>query len=178
MSRLSRLIPVLALLLLVPVAACGGSAEEAAEDAANQAEEAAEDAADAMEEAAEEAADTMEEMGEQAEEMMEEEAPAEPELVGNIQISGENLEWGTPTEETAPYTWTVRVNNDTTATLDITVSFQLLDSNDGVIKTETATVRLQPAQSTTIREDGSLPYDQANNVYSYSSTYDYSIVES
>lgn len=175
MSRRNRLVLLLALLLVVPFAACG-TAEEPVENAANQAEE----AADAMEDAAENAADAMEDAGEEAAGEMEDmdAPPAEPELVGNIRLSGEELEWGTPTQETAPYTWSVRVNNDTTATLDITIRFQLLDQNDEVIKTETSTVRLQPAQSSTVRENGSLPYSQANNVYSYASTFDYSIVQS
>lgn len=170
MARPNRLpILLLLMLLVVPFAAACGAAEEPAATPAQE-----EEAAPAEEpQAAEEPAPAEEPMPEeQAAE------PQEPQLVGEIRTSGEDLEWGTPTQETAPYTWTVRVTNDTTATLDINVRFQLLDENDGVIKTETATVRLQPAQSQTIRKDGSIPYDQANNVVSFAALTDYTIVES
>lgn len=167
MARLNRLpILLLLMLLVVPFAAACAPAEEPAETPAQ--EEEAPPAEEPME-----AEEPM-----PAEEPMEPEEPAEPQLVGEIRTSGENLEWGTPTQETAPYTWTVRVTNDTTATLDINVRFQLLDENDGVIKTETATVRLAPAESQTIRENGSIAYDRANSVYSFVALTEYTIVES
>lgn len=106
------------------------------------------------------------------------EAPTQegPQLVGNITLSNENFDWGETDNQNANYTWTVRVANDTTATLDITVRFQFLDDNDQVIKTETKTVRLDPAAASTLREAGRMSYAQANRVYSFSAAFDYQIV--
>jgi len=166
MARHTRLMTLLALLALAPfIAACGAAEEPAAEQPAEE--------APAEQPAAEMPSEEM-----PAEEMTpaEPEGPQEPQLVGNITLSGENFDWGETTSEAAGYNWTVRVANDTTATLDITVRFQFLDDNDSVIKTETATVRLQPAASATVRERGSMPYDNANRVYSFAATYDYEIV--
>jgi hypothetical protein len=157
---------LLAMLALVPFLAACGAAEEPAPEQPVEAP---------VEQPAEQPAETpAEEMP--AEEMPAEEGPQEPQLVGNITLSGENFEWGETTSDSAEYNWTVRVANDTTATLDITVRFQFLDDSDGVVKTETATVRLQPAASTTIREGGSMSFDDANRVYSFAATYDYAIV--
>lgn len=154
MARHTRLMTLLALLALVPfIAACGAAEEPATEQPAEQAP---------AEQPAEQPAETP------AEQMpAEEETPQEPQLVGNINLSGENFDWGETTSDSAEYNWTVRVANDTTATLDITVRFDFLDDSDGVVKTERATVRLQPAASTTIREGGSMSFDDANRVYSF-----------
>jgi hypothetical protein len=154
MARHTRLMALLMLLAFVPFIAACGATEEPAEQPAEEtpAEQPAEEA-------------PAEEMP--AEEMPAEDAPQEPQLVGNINLSGENFEWGATTSDSAEYTWTVRVANDTTAQLDITVRFEFLDDSDGVVKTETATVRLQPAASTTIREGGSMSFDDANRVYSF-----------
>lgn len=168
MARLNRL-PILLLLLVLTVsfaAACGP-----AEDPAD---------APAQEQEAEEP-EPVEETEAPPVVVEEEPEPAEqePQLVGNIRLSGEDLQWGNVTQTAAPYTWTVQVVNDTTATLDITVSFQLLDASDRVVKTETAVVRLQPAQTRTIRENGSLAgFDDANRVAAFVATYDYTIVQS
>lgn len=113
------------------------------------------------------------------EEPAEEAAPAgpqEPQLVGTVNLTGENFEWGEVTLERAQYNWTVTVTNDTTANLDITVTFDFLDENDRVIKTERETVRLAPAERTTIRKPGTMAYDQANRVVGFRARYDYSIV--
>lgn len=165
MARRNLPVILLALLLVVPFAACG-TAEEPGEPPAPESPEPA-----APEVPVEQPAAT--ETQEQAEQEQQ-----QPELVGDIRLAGEDLIWGEPTPDTAPYEWTVRVTNDTTATLDITVRFQLLDDNDAVVKTERATVRLQPAQSRTLREAGSIAYREANRVSSYSATYEeYKIIE-
>jgi hypothetical protein len=159
MARRNRLMTLLALLVFVPfIAACGPADEPVVE--APAAEETP------VEQPVEQA--PMEEPQEQE--------PQAPQLVGNITLTGENFDWGETNNEEAGYNWTVRVANDTTAALDITVRFQFLDDSDSVIKTETKTVRLQPATSTTVREGGRMTWDDANRVYSFSATYDYSIV--
>ena len=103
--------------------------------------------------------------------------PAEPELVGDIVLSGDDFTWGEfGAGQPAPYTWTVRINNDTTATLSIRVSFQFLDDDDQVLKTERTTIRLDPAAGRTIREAGTMPYDDALKVIGFVADYTYDIV--
>ncbi len=160
MARRTRLAMMLALVLALPFAAACGAAEE---PVAETPEAPAEEAAPAP-----------------VEEPMEEpepQEPAEPELVGNIVLSGDNFEWGDfGAGQPAPYTWTVRINNDTTATLSIRVSFQFLDDDDQVIKTERTTIRLDAATSRTIREAGTMPYDDALKVIGFLADYTYDIV--
>jgi hypothetical protein len=148
----------LALMLLLPLAAaCGGAAEEPAPAPA------AEEPAPAPEPEA--APAPMEEPAEAA--------PEEPQIVGNIILSGEDFDWGTPEGETQPYTWTARVQNDTTSTLSITVRFQFLDETDTVLKTETATIELAPAASRSISQNGTMSYDEALKVVGFLADYDY-----
>ena len=113
MSHRSRIIWVLALLVAVPLAAACGAAEEPAANAAN----APADEAPAPEPEPEPEPATPETTE------PEDTASQEPELVGEIRVSNEDFEWGETTTESAAYTWTARVTNDTTATLAITVRF-------------------------------------------------------
>ncbi len=92
------------------------------------------------------------------------EAPQEPQIVGDILLSGEDFNWGDITDDTQAYTWTARVQNDTTSNLTITVRFQFLDGSDTVTKTETASVTLAPASGRTISRNGTMPYDDALRV--------------
>lgn len=166
----------LALLALLPFAvACGGQTAEEAEQAAEEAqegiEETAEEAAEAVEEAAEETAEAVEEAAEEAEEAL-----ADPQVEGEVRLTNEDFEWTETTTETANYTWTARVTNDTTATLDITVTFEFLDNADRVVKTERASRRLAPAESSSISQQGSMPFDQANRVVGFRAYTDYDVV--
>lgn len=154
---------LIAILLAVPLAvACGGAAEEPAAD--NGANAPAVEPAPVVEPEPVEPEPT-----EPAE-------PTVPTLVGEIRVSGEDFEWGETNTENAAYTWTARVTNDTTATLDISVRFEFLDENDAVVQTETKTVRLDPAASRTLRESGNMNYDQANRVYSFRAVTDWAPV--
>jgi len=165
--RLSLSLAVLA--LIVAIAACGGQPAE---------EPAAEEPA-AEEPAAEDPAATEPETPAPvtpAEEPASDE-PQEPELVGEINISDYNLEWGEPTAEEAPYEWWVTVQNDTTQTLDITVMFDVLDANGEVVKSERGSIRLDPAERGTIREPGTMAYDNANRVSEFAVDYEWEIVE-
>ena len=149
------------LLLVLPFAAACGGAEEPEPEAPAE-----EPAAAPVEEAPSEAP---------AAEEPTEEAPQEPQIVGNIILSGEDFNWGDADGDTTPYTWTARVQNDTTSTLDITVRFQFLDESDQVIKTETSTVRIAPASSRTINQSGTMTYDEALKVFGFLADYDYEI---
>ena len=150
---------ILVLLLLLPfAAACGGAEEPAAEAAAE--EPAPEPVAPDPEPAP-------------VETPVEE--PQEPQIVGNIILSGEDFNWGEAEGTNTPYTWTARVQNDTTSTLNITVRFQFLDESDQVVKTETATVRIAPASSRTINQSGTMTYDEALKVFGFLADYDYKI---
>lgn len=160
MVRRTRLGTMLVLVLALPFAAACGAAEEPAAETPEAPVEQAKEPVEAppMEEA-------------------EPAPPAAPELVGNIVLSGDDFEWGEfGAGQPAPYTWTVRVNNDTTATLSIRVSFQFLDDNDQVLKTERTTIRLDPAEGRTIRQAGTMPYDDALKVIGFFSDYTYDIV--
>ena len=161
-----RLVSIVALLALIfVVGACGGQPGD--EPAAEQPEQPAEETPEPEPTAVE------------PEPEPEPQEPDEPELVGDITLSGEDLEWGNITgpNNPAPYAWTVTVINDTTQTLDIRVLFSILDGNDRVVKTERTSIRLQPAQTRTIREDGSMSYDDALRVEGFLADYDWQIVE-
>ena len=134
--------------LLVVVSACGGG--EPANDPAASTEEAA---------PAAEPEPVVEPEPEPTE-------PEVPQLVGQINLAEEDFQWGEVTDRTqpAPYSWTVAVANDTTQTLDINIRFDFLDSSDSVVRTDRATVRLAPAQRTTINESGTMGWDDANRV--------------
>jgi hypothetical protein len=154
---------LIALFALLPLlAACGGAEQPAPEPAEEPA-------------AAPEAEAPAPEMP--VEEEPEETAPAAPQIVGSIILSGEDFNWGAPEGDNQPYTWTARVQNDTTSTLDITVRFQFLDDTDSVVKTESASVRLDPASGRTINESGTMTYDDALKVVGFLADYDYSPVE-
>ncbi len=160
MARRTRLAMMLALMLALPFAAACGAAEE---PAAETPEAPPEPTPDPVETPPVEEPEPQE--------------PAVPELVGNIVLSGDNFEWGDfGAGQPAPYTWTVRINNDTTATLSIRVSFQFLDDDDQVLKTERTTIRLDPAAGRTIREAGTMPYDDALKVIGFLADYTYDIV--
>ena len=159
MAPRTRLMILVALLVLAPLVACGPAEEPAPAPPAEPTVEPA-PAPEPMEDPVEEPPAP----------------PSEPELVGEIRMTGEDFEWGNITRENAPYTWTVKLTNDTTATLDITVRFQFLDDSDAVIKTETKSVRLQPAANTTLRESGNMSWDEANRVYSFLAVTAHSVV--
>lgn len=153
--------------LIVGIVACGGQpAEEPAPEEPAAEEPAEEPPAPAPEPPT-------------PEEPPQEEEPEEPQLVGEINITDYDLVWDTEnvTPEEAPYEWTVTVQNDTTQMLDITVMFDIVDANDEVIERQEATIRLAPAERGTIRERGTMVYDDANRVASYVVDYDWEIVE-
>jgi len=160
MACRTRLSMMLVLVLALPFAAACGAAEEPAPEAPEAPVEQAPEPV---------AAPPVQEP--------EPRPPAEPELVGNIVLSGDDFEWGEfGAGQPAPYTWTVRINNDTTATLSIRVSFQFLDDDDQVLKIERTTIRLDPAAGRTIREAGTMPYDDALKVIGFVADYTYDIV--
>lgn len=158
-SHRTRNVLMIALLLLVLpfAAACGGAEEPAPEAPVEEA------APEPVAEPAPVEPDPVEEV------------PAEPQIVGNIILSGEDFNWGDADGDNTPYTWTARVQNDTTSTLDITVRFQFLDEADAVIKTETATVTMAPASSRTINQSGTMTYDEALKVFGFLADYDYEV---
>jgi hypothetical protein len=158
MACRTRLSMMLVLVLALPFAAACGAAEEPAPEAPEAPVEQAPEPVPPVQEP-------------------EPTPPAEPELVGNIVLSGDDFEWGEfGAGQPAPYTWTVRINNDTTATLSIRVSFQFLDDDDQVLKIERTTIRLDPAAGRTIREAGTMPYDDALKVIGFVADYTYDIV--
>lgn len=171
--RIRWTLMALALVAPLAIAACAANEEPAEVPAAESAQE---QAPAAEQPAGEETAAPAQTPAEETAAPAEQAAPQEPELVGEIKVSDENFEWGETTRERANYTWTAHVTNDTTATLDIIVRFEFLDEQDQVIKTESKTVRLAPAESTTVRESGSMSWDQANRVYSFRAVTDYRVV--
>lgn len=110
-------------------------------------------------------------------------APAQPQLTGNI-VDLEHqppLEWlsAATRENPGKYRWTVELRNDTTQTLDITVRFDFLDEAEKVIKTDRKTVRVAPADTATVTNEGEMPRDQARAVVYTSYTWeDWKIVSS
>jgi len=148
-DRTRHILLIVLLLLLLPfAAACGGAAEEPAPEAPAEepAPEAPAEEPMPVEPPAEDVAD---------------DTPQEPQIVGDILLSGEDFSWGEITDGTQAYTWTARVQNDTTSNLTITVRFQFLDGSDNVTKTETASVTLPPASGRTINRNGTMPYEDA-----------------
>lgn len=186
MTRIIRNITLLALVLTVPfVVACGGGQATDSEAQETGDAEAAREAGDEMPDEATpdddpSAADseaTTQQPPEADEGGDEGTVPQEPELVGNINIANANFDWGETTPDEASYTWSARVTNDTMATLDITVLFSFYDANDEVLQTESASVRLAPAESRTVSGEGTMIWDEANEIYSTAATYEYQIVE-
>lgn len=166
MSSWKRIVVLLAVVALLPLVACGGGEEAVPANEEPGQDEAAPDEAT-------EPAETMAPVDEEPEAT----EPEGPQLVGNITLTGEDFDWGETTTDSADYTWTVTISNDTTSNLDVTVVFEFLDDSDRAIKREQATVRMAPATRRTIRESGDMSYDEANRVYSFAARYDYSIVE-
>jgi hypothetical protein len=80
-------------------------------------------------------------------------------------------------EQPGEYYWVVQLRNDTTQTLDITVTFQFLDDQDNVIKTDRETVRVDPAGIGNFRVTGEMERDNARAVASYTYSWDWDIVE-
>jgi hypothetical protein len=108
--------------------------------------------------------------------------PAVPQLTGNIvemDLGEEQMVWTTAATREVPgrYYWLVRLRNDTTQTLDITVSFDFLDEQDAVVKTDRKTERLQPAEEKLYRVEGEMNRDQSRAVVGYSYVWDWEIVE-
>ncbi len=106
--------------------------------------------------------------------------PAPPQLQGNIVEIGEaEMVWLTPaTRETpATYYWLVRLRNDTTQTLDITVTFEFLNEQDGVVKTDRSTQRIQPAGEGEFRVEGEMGREDSLAVVSYTYSWDWNIID-
>ncbi|MFW6198261.1 MAG: hypothetical protein ACOC5E_00410 [Acidobacteriota bacterium] len=182
MTRTSRYLTLLALLLALPLAVACGGGEPADNGEPQEAGEEMQDEAtpaDPVEEPSEADSEaTTQEPPEGEEDGDEDETGSqEPDLVGDINIANADFEWGETTPDEASYTWSARVTNDTTATLDITVLFSFYDANDDALKTESATVRLAPAESQTVSGEGTMIWDEANEIYSTAATYEYDIVE-
>lgn len=105
--------------------------------------------------------------------------PAAPQLQGEIVEIGEaEMDWFNAATREVPgkYYWVVQLRNDTMQVLDITVVFQFLDENDGVIKTDRKTVRLQPAGPGTFRVEDEMQRDDARAVVGYTYSWDWAIV--
>lgn len=154
--------------IIAVTAACGGAAEEAPMEEATPAEEEA-------------PAPEPEETPPPVMEEPEPEEPAAPTLTGDIVEVGEGaMDWynAATREEPGRYWWQVQLRNDTTQTLDLTVTWQFLDENDGEIKTDRETVRVSPADTGTFRGEGELERDAARSVAGYTYYWDWEIVES
>ena len=162
-----RLIWFLALTVVVALtAACGGAAEEPAETP----EETTAPAPEANPEPAIEPEPVPEEPTE----------PEQPQLQGNIVTSEEFHDWISVTNSSSPatYYWEVKVNNDTTQTLNITIKFDIVDENDAIVKSETKTIRLAPAEEQKLHEEGEMSYQDALRVMGFQAyVSNWSIVE-
>ena len=165
MHTRKRLVWFLALTTVVAFsAACGGAAEEPAEAPAPVEEP----------------------------EPVAEPAPVEPEpepepqqqqvtLVGDIVEVGEGeMDWlrAASRDEPGRYYWQVQLRNDTTATLDLTVTWEFLDENEEVVKSDNTTVRVAPAETGTFRLEGDMVRDDYWRVAGYTYSWDWAIVES
>jgi hypothetical protein len=106
--------------------------------------------------------------------------PAAPQLQGEIVEIEEtaDFDWLNAATREIPgkYYWVVELRNDTTQVLDITVIFQFLNADDGIIKTDRKTVRLQPASNGTFRVEDEMQRDDANAVENYTYYWDWAIV--
>lgn len=106
-------------------------------------------------------------------------APQQPQLTGNIVEVGDGaMDWFNAARREVPgrYWWEVNLRNDTTQTLDITVTFQFLDADDGMVKTDRKTVRMQPAETGKFRVEGEMELDLARSVAGYTYSWDWEIV--
>lgn len=164
-----RLVWSLALTTVIALtAACGGGAEEPVEETPS-----AEEPAPVAEAAPE------------PEPMLEPEeaaAPVEPQLEGAIVEIEEahDMGWTTAASREVPgeYYWDVQLRNDTTQTLDITVTFEFLDENEGVVKTDRSTKRVSPAATGTFHVEGQMNRDDSRAVDGYTYTWAWAIVTS
>ncbi len=93
-----------------------------------------------------------------------------PDVQDNILTSAEDFEWRAATDVSSPatYSWTVTVSNQNSVTLDITVRFEFFDESGAVVKAETKTIRLVPSGVETIREESSMPFQEASKVSTFS----------
>ena len=169
MHTRNRLVWSLALTTIIALGvACGGGAEEPAANTPDTNEAAA-----------------VSEPSPEPEPMLEAEqpaAPAEPQLEGAIVEIGEahDMAWITAASREVPgeYYWVVQLRNDTTQTLDITVTFEFLDENGGVVKTDRSTERISPAAAGTFRVEGQMNRDDSRSVDGYTYTWAWDIVTS
>ena len=165
----NRLVWSLALATIIALGvACGGGAEEPAANTPDANEAAA-----------------VSETSPEPEPMLEAEqpaAPAEPQLEGAIVEIEEahDMAWTTAASREVPgeYYWVVQLRNDTTQTLDITVTFEFLDENGGEVKTDRSTERISPAASGTFRVEGQMNRDDSRSVDGYTYTWAWNIVTS
>ncbi len=168
MHTRKRLVWSLALATVIALtAACGGQAEEPVEEAPP-----AEEPAPVAEVAP---------VPEPLPEPEEAAAPAEPQLEGDIVEIGEaEFDWLNPASREVPgrYFWIVRLRNDTTQTLDITLSYEFLNDEENVIKTDRSTQRVSPAAEVTFRVEGEMNRDESRSVAFTSYTWDWKVVES
>ena len=169
MHTRNRLVWSLALTTIIALTvACGGGAEEPAENTLPAEEPTA-----------------VSETSPEPDPMLEPEqpaAPAEPQLEGAIVEMEEahDMAWTTAASREVPgeYYWVVQLRNDTTQTLDITVTFEFLDENGGVVKTDRSTERISPAASGTFRVEGQMNRDDSRSVDGYTYTWSWEIVTS
>ncbi len=169
MHTRKRLVSSLTLIAVIALtAACGGAAEEPVAEAPPAAEPAP---------ITPEAAPVPEPVPEPVEPA----APAEPQLEGDIVEVGEGeFAWTTAASREVPgkYYWEVRLRNDTTQTLDITVTYEFTNAEGQLIKTDRSTVRISPAETGTFRVEDEMNRDDSRAVEFTTYSWSWEIVES
>ncbi len=166
MTNVARRLSFLLLILFVGVAVACAPVEEPADPTPEPEPEASAPAAPPAE-------------APPAEAPPEDNTPAAPQLQGNIIISQDEFDWQNTTQDNTGFWWQMNVNNDTTQTLRITVKFTFLDESDDAVRSEEETIRLAPATSRMVRGEGTMNWDQANQIVSYLAEYlSFDIVDS
>ena len=174
MHTRKRLVWFLALTTIIALtAACGGATEEPVVEEAPPAEEPAA------------APETTPEPTEAPAPVQQPAEPPEQAIVGDIveiPIGDDEMQmdWLTAASREVPgrYYWIVRLRNDTTSTLNLTVIFDFVNDEDEVIKTDRSTQRVSPAETAQYRVEGEMNRDDSRAVAGYTYTWTWEIVES
>lgn len=81
-----------------------------------------------------------------------------------LRIGESDFDWTTVEQDRAHFAWSAEVINEAGRDVDVKVTVDLLDDDEGIVYSDSVTTRVANAQTRTVRHEGSLPFDRAADV--------------
>ena len=91
-----------------------------------------------------------------------------------VELSGETFRWldNDANEEAVSFEWSVEIINGSGREFDVRVILSFRDGDDREIATDAVSINLQPQQTQSVAQRGSIPFNLALDVVSWNLRYD------